>query len=72
MKRDTNYTFIFESTIKDPDTGEGIPVEIWKDNVTGAIIGIDASYLEMSDGDYYCPFTGERRTLPIPPDGQLA
>jgi hypothetical protein len=71
MKRDTKFTFITETTVKDPDTGDDVSVEIWKDNSTGGVFGVDASFLDQI-GEHYNPFTGTRQELPDPPNGELA
>lgn len=59
------FKFIGQIDIADPDTGETVPVEIWKDCKTGGIFGIDATFLDQV-GAHYNPFTGEKQDLPEP------
>jgi hypothetical protein len=43
-------------TVTDPDNGAPTQVEIRKDKVTGALVGIDGSYLEQDVGPVYDPY----------------
>ena len=70
MKRDPRFTFLTEVTVTDPHTKDDVPVEIWKDNHTQGVFGVDASFLDQI-GEHYNPFTGARQELPNPPDGQV-
>jgi hypothetical protein len=65
------FTFVKEVTVRDPETGSDVEVEIWKDNNTDGMFGIDSSYLDQI-GEHYNPFTGTRQELPDPPNGELA
>ncbi len=47
--------FVKTITVKDPDTGNDIEVEIRK-LATGGMMGVDASYLEQEVGPVYSPF----------------
>jgi hypothetical protein len=39
--------FIKEVTVTDPDTGGEVQVSIFKDSSSGAMFGIDSSYIEQ-------------------------
>ena len=47
--------FVKSVTVVDPDTGNEVEVEIWKDPESGAMVGIDSSWLENYEG-MYSPF----------------
>lgn len=61
----TRYTFICENTVIDPDTDDAVPIEIWKDNVSGGIFGIESPFLDQV-GRHHNPYTGELQDLPEP------
>jgi hypothetical protein len=58
-------------TVTDPETRNPVVVEIRKDLLTGAMVGIDGSYLEQDVGEvrdpYLPPFPGDG-VLDIPDD----
>lgn len=56
------YTFIKTVTVPDPDTDGDVEVEIWKDNTSGGIMGIDASFLDQCP-EFYNPFNGEQNNI---------
>jgi hypothetical protein len=58
QSKDGKYTFIAEVDEQDPDSGDPVHVEIWKDNSTGGVFAIDSSFLEQVD-HFYNPFNGE-------------
>jgi hypothetical protein len=43
-------------TVCDPDTGLPVQVEIRKDMESGAMVGIDCSFLESDVGPVYSPY----------------
>ena len=49
-------TFIKSITVQDPDTGNDVDLEIRKDNVTGAVVGIDGSYLSNTEDIVFDPY----------------
>ncbi len=54
--------FVMEITVPDPDTGEPIAVEIWKDPESGGLFGVDASFLDQVREDGIpSPFNAETR-----------
>jgi hypothetical protein len=55
-------------TVTDPDNGAPTQVEIRKDKVTGAMVGIDGSYLEQDVGTVYDPYNRNGVALVIPDD----
>lgn len=59
----SNGVYIKDITVIDPDTLNEVDLEIWKDNETGGMFGVDISFLDHSDGEYYSPFTGEMQLL---------
>jgi hypothetical protein len=44
-------TFISDLTVIDPETGLDVQVSIYKNTVTGAVFGVDTSYVVNEDGD---------------------
>ena len=57
--------FVKHITVPDPDTRLPVELEIRKDLVTGAMVGIDGSYLEQDVGPVYDPYTrGEELEIP--------
>lgn len=50
MKRE-NAELIEEINVTDPDTGGIVPVCLYKDQASGAIFGIDSSFLEQEVGE---------------------
>jgi len=58
--------FVTLVEVLDPDTGNLIDVEIRKLE-TGAMIGIDGSYLMDTDGDVYSPYD-ENETVEVEDD----
>jgi hypothetical protein len=62
--------YITTITVTDPDTELPVEVEIRKDMDSGAMIGIDGSYLENTDNDVYSPYNfGE--VLEVPDDEEI-
>lgn len=47
--------FVRQITVVDPDTGNDVKVEIYKMD-TGAMVGLDASFLEQVEGPLYSPY----------------
>lgn len=54
-------------TVKDPDTGGDVEIEIRKDKVTGAMVGLDGSWLEQFDEPAADPYN-PGQFLDIPDD----
>lgn len=52
-------------TITDPDTNMPVAMEVWKLS-NGAIMGVDASYLENTDDDVFNPY--QRNALIVTPE----
>jgi len=50
-----NTKFVKSITVTDPDTGGEVEIEIRKLD-TGAMVGIDGSYLEQDVGAVYSPY----------------
>lgn len=69
QSKDGKYTFVSEVSEQDPDSGGVVHVELWKDNNSGGIFGVDSSFLEQVD-EFYNPFNGEKECtddyLPAP------
>lgn len=59
--------FIKTVTVTDPDSGGEVEVEIRKDMVTGAMVGLDGSYLEQNVGDIFDPYNAGNK-LDVPED----
>ena len=64
--------FITTIMVIDPDTGNEVEVEIWKDPVANAVIGIDSTYLDQAapgeeEAEIQSPFNLEI-TLLLPAD----
>jgi hypothetical protein len=59
------FTFVEEICVTDPETKLPVHVEIWRDNNSGGMFGIDSSFLEQV-GKHYNPFSGEEQDLPEP------
>jgi hypothetical protein len=57
-------------TVTDPHTGGDVEVEIRKDLVSGAMVGIDGSYLEQDVGPVRSPY--DRDVILIVPDDESA
>jgi len=65
----SRYKFLQE--VKTPVPGQDdVHVELWLDTLTNGIFGVDSSFLEHTDGDFYNPITGENDTL-VDPDVAL-
>jgi hypothetical protein len=63
--------FVQHVTVRDPDTGLDVELEIRKDVATGALVGLDGSYLGQDVGPIYDPYNrGEE--LDIRDDEELA
>jgi hypothetical protein len=56
------YTYIGDHCVTDPDSNGDVHIEIWKDNNSGGVFAIDASFLEQVD-DFYNPFNGEQQSV---------
>jgi hypothetical protein len=55
------YTFITTVEVIDPTSGGLVELELWKDNESGGIMGVDSSFLDSID-HFYNPFNGQRET----------
>jgi hypothetical protein len=54
--------FVMEIAVPDPNTGEAVAVEIWKDPASGGLFGVDASFLDqVRDNGIPSPFNAETR-----------
>ena len=50
--------YVSDVIVKDPDTGGDVDVEIWKDQTSGGMFGVDSSFIEqVRDVDIPSPFT---------------
>ena len=58
--------FVQVIDVVDPDTGVIVEIEIRK-LATGAMVGIDGSYLEQEVGDVYSPYDKDE-VIEIPDD----
>lgn len=58
--------FVTTVTVMDPDSGLPVELEIRKLTITGAMVGIDASYLEQEVGEVRNPYNPG--TISIPDD----
>jgi hypothetical protein len=57
--------FVQLVTVRDPDSGLDVELEIRKDTVSGAMIGLDGSYLEQDVGPIWDPYNrGEQLAIP--------
>ena len=43
--------YVQEITVTDPDSGEEVSVSIYKDESSGAMLGVDSSYIEQCFDD---------------------
>ena len=68
MDHSSRFTFVKSVKVIDPNDRSEVEVELWKDNLTNAVFGVDASFLDQVE-EHYNPFTGECQELPLPPDG---
>jgi hypothetical protein len=57
MRPNASTIFIKEIIVQDPDTGMDIEVEIHKDPISGAIFGVDSSYLDQITTTVPSPFS---------------
>jgi hypothetical protein len=48
--------FIQFVNVRDPDSGLDVELEIRKDMTTGALVGLDGSYLDQEVGPIYDPY----------------
>jgi len=55
---DSAAKFVQEFTLADPDTGEAIRMEVYKDPTSNALFAIDASYREQNAGPVRSPYHG--------------
>lgn len=64
------YTYIQEVFVTDPDSQGDVHLEVWKDNESGGIFAIDASFLEQLN-EFYNPFNGdhEETATALPDNG---
>jgi len=60
---DESVQYIEDVMVRDPDTGGFVEVEIWK-LPSGAMIGVDASYLDQVTEVIVDPTTGNKVILP--------
>jgi hypothetical protein len=57
--------YIATVTVLDPDSGGPVEVEIRKDPLSGAMVGLDGSYLANTDEDVYSPYNhGDKLSVP--------
>lgn len=54
--RTVSCKFIKEITVRDPDSGGEVEVEIWKDPVSGGMFGVDTSFLDQVHDEVPSPF----------------
>lgn len=47
--------------VTDPDTGATVEVEIFKDPQSGAIFGIDSTFLVQQSEQVYSPYNGTQK-----------
>ncbi|MDD5056513.1 MAG: hypothetical protein PHQ60_01970 [Sideroxydans sp.] len=47
-------------TVKDPETGCDVELEVLKDPVSGAMMAIDASFLDQVSGSFNSPYNRQR------------
>lgn len=59
-------TYITQVTVMDPVTNLPVAVEIHRDNVSGAMFGIDATFAEQVKDDVISPYNGETVHLAHP------
>ena len=50
-------------TVTDPDTAAPVELEVRKDLVTGAMVGLDGSYLEQEVGPIFDPYNAGEQLL---------
>ncbi len=48
--------FITEITVRDPDTGDSVELEVWKDPVSGGLFALDATFLDQVAETIPSPF----------------
>ena len=58
------YTYVAEVFVTDPDSEEEICVEIWKDNDSGGMFGLESSFTEQCD-NFYNPFNGDEEEIRV-------
>jgi hypothetical protein len=57
--------YVSAVTVTDPDTGAEIDVEIYKDEASGAMFGLDSSFLDGDVGPVFSPYNkGQEITIP--------
>lgn len=66
--------FIKEIIVTDPDGGGEVAVEIWKDPESGAMFGVDSSFLDQADAGKppRIPSPFNERTLILLPEQSAA
>ncbi len=55
--------FITQLVVRDPDTDMPTELEIWQDPTSGALFGIDASFLDQVDDTIRSPYNPAVRVL---------
>ncbi len=59
-----NARFVTQVTIKDPDTGEPVEMEVWKDPTSDGLFAIDASFLGAVAEEIPSPFNPDTTLFP--------
>ena len=52
-------TYISTITVVDPDSKGQVEIEIWKDPESGALLGLDASFLDMVSAKVASPYNSK-------------
>jgi hypothetical protein len=47
MSKEVKAIYAGEVTVKDPETGNEVEMEIWKDPETGGMFGVDSTFLDQ-------------------------
>jgi hypothetical protein len=58
--------YISETVVIDPDSGEDVTLEIWKDPSSGSIFAVDASFVDQVRSTMPSPYN-TRETLDLGP-----
>ena len=56
--------YISETVVIDPDSGEDVTLEIWKDPSSGSIFAVDASFVDQVSSTMPSPYN-TRETLDL-------
>ncbi|WP_026959844.1 hypothetical protein [Aliagarivorans taiwanensis] len=64
--------FVADVTVTDPDTQAPVDVAIYKDQQSGAMFGVDCSYLMLlaEDDPVFSPFNEQQLILVEPKEGE--